>query len=292
MAGDGSAGPAPPDRADGWAYTTAAYGAATDDDVTAKSAAWLEEQAQFPFIREVGRRSAELLDLRAGAHVLEVGCGTGVFLPRLAAAVGDGGRVVGLDHSPQFLAQARSRLDGLGVPGVELVEGDALGLPFPDGTFDATHCERVLMHLGDMTAAIAEMVRVVRPGGRVVAAEVYANAAAIDVPHPLAMRRVMHELVSGIANPDAGIQLRRRFVEAGLVDVTGTVVADFEEDLDAEESTEIAALADRLTAAGEIEPHAGRAIVEAMRSQLASGTHCGTALIFVVAGSVPGDSPD
>lgn len=124
--------------------------------------AYLNDVFASPALHRITARTMALLALAPGEAVLEVGCGTGVFLPLLARAVGPGGRVVGLDHAPTFVEEARQRVavDGLAAT-VEVEEGDAYRLPFPDASFDAAHCERVLMHLDDPDAALREMARVV-----------------------------------------------------------------------------------------------------------------------------------
>jgi SAM-dependent methyltransferase len=99
--------------------------------------------------------------------VLEVGCGTGVDLPALATAVGPEGVVVGCDPSRAALAAAARR-----VPGVELVEAGAEALPFGDASFDACRIDRTLQHVPDPEAALRELARVVRPGGRLVVLEI------------------------------------------------------------------------------------------------------------------------
>lgn len=110
------------------------------------------------------------LRLRPGASVIDVGTGTGLTLPYLAAAVGRGGRVVGLDRSPAMLAGASRRAPA---PPVELVEADATHLPFEDGSFDAAVSTYGLTAIAGIDAALDEMVRVVRPGGRLVVADVH-----------------------------------------------------------------------------------------------------------------------
>jgi ubiquinone/menaquinone biosynthesis C-methylase UbiE len=136
-------------------FTSEAYAATNDDAATRAAVQWLEEQAVHPFLREVAERSLVRMALQPGESVLDVGCGTGVFLPGLAALVGPEGRVVGLDHSAAFLEEAQKRLADASISDqVELVEGDAHNLPFLDATFDAAHCERVLMHLPDPAQAI------------------------------------------------------------------------------------------------------------------------------------------
>lgn len=272
-------------------FTSQAYEATNDQDATQAAADWLEAQSVHPFIREVADRSLVRLALEPGEAVLEVGCGTGVFLPSLAALVGPTGRVVGIDHAPAFLEQARDRIAGAGLADrVELAEADAHRLPFADETFDAVHCERVLMHLEDPALAIREMRRVVRPGGRVVAAEVHAAGATLAHPDPAAVRQINAILVSGMRNVEMGIDLRRHFVETGLEQVGGEVVGFFEEELDQDEAEEFTRIARELAATGALAPDRAEAVIAAMEDNRTRGTHCGLALIFIVSGRVPGGS--
>lgn len=94
-----------------------------------------------------------------GARVLEVGCGTGLILERLA----DMAEVAaGVDLSAGMLAQAKAR-------GLDVVHGTATALPFADASFDVACSFKVLAHIEDIRGAMAEMARVVRPGGHVLA---------------------------------------------------------------------------------------------------------------------------
>ncbi len=95
----------------------------------------------------------------AGRHVLEVGCGTGLVLERIAAFAQT---AKGIDLSPGMLAKARAR-------NLDVCEGSATALPFPDDTFDVTCSFKVLAHVPDIEAALSEMARVTRPGGHVIA---------------------------------------------------------------------------------------------------------------------------
>jgi ubiquinone/menaquinone biosynthesis C-methylase UbiE len=97
---------------------------------------------------------------RARGEVLEVGIGTGLNLPLYPRGV----RLTGVDLSPAMLALARRRADDLGVQ-VDLREGDAQALPFPDGSFDTVVCTLSLCAVPDDRAALQEMWRVLRPGG-------------------------------------------------------------------------------------------------------------------------------
>jgi|1186.fasta_scaffold02174_2 SAM-dependent methyltransferase len=95
-------------------------------------------------------------------RALDVGCGTGVLAGRLAAA---GWEMTGADPSEGMLDVLRER-----VPGVEAVHASGTDLPFPDGAFDLAYCVAVMHHVADpvdVRATLGEMVRVIRPGGRV-----------------------------------------------------------------------------------------------------------------------------
>lgn len=103
--------------------------------------------------------------LREGDRVLDVACGTGALALAAAGVVGPSGSVVGLDASPEMLAVARrkpSRIDWL--------EGKAEALPLPDAGFDAVVSQFGMMFFDDRPRALREMVRVLKPGGRLAVA--------------------------------------------------------------------------------------------------------------------------
>jgi SAM-dependent methyltransferase len=118
--------------------------------------------------RRADRRAALFVEhggLRPGQKVLELGCGTGVFLEKVAAGGAD---ITGIDLSEDLLAQARARLAG--VANVTLDRGNAEELPYPDDHFDAAYGSSILHHL-DLEAALRAVHRVLKPGGRLVFAE-------------------------------------------------------------------------------------------------------------------------
>ncbi len=102
----------------------------------------------------------EWIGARAQGRVLEVAVGTGRSLPFYPTGV----QLVGVDLSPRMLAQTRARAAELGIP-IELHEGDAERLPFPDGSFDTVVSELALCSIPRPDAAIAEFARVLVPGG-------------------------------------------------------------------------------------------------------------------------------
>jgi len=114
---------------------------------------------------------------QATGEVLEVAVGTG----RNFAFYPDGVRLIGIDLSPAMLAIARARARRLGLD-VELLEGDAQALAFPDASFDTVVCTLSLCNIPDPRQAIAEMKRVLRPGGRLLLLDhVRSSVAAVRV---------------------------------------------------------------------------------------------------------------
>jgi ubiquinone/menaquinone biosynthesis C-methylase UbiE len=118
------------------------------------------------------RLSLSMLAPLGGCTVLDVGCGTGNFTRALAEEVRRGsgptpGFTVGLDLSAPMLRVAAQHRDRMRWPGLAWVRGDAQSLPFVDGCFDAVHTSAALQLVDDPNRAVAEMARVVRPGGRV-----------------------------------------------------------------------------------------------------------------------------
>lgn len=101
-------------------------------------------------------------DIRPGQTVLDVACGTGCTTREAASRVGPDGRTIGLDRNTDMLSLARKR-----AADIEWVEARAEALPFDDGTFGSVLCQFGLMFFEDKAAALAEMRRVHRPGGRI-----------------------------------------------------------------------------------------------------------------------------
>ena len=117
------------------------------------------------------RKAVRHLGLTPRDRVLEVSVGTGTNLPLMAKRVGPAGRLVGLDISPAMLARCRKKMRGEGLE-VDLVEGEAAHLPFADRAFDAVFHHGGIAEFGDRRGAIAEMMRVAKPGAKVVVCDV------------------------------------------------------------------------------------------------------------------------
>lgn len=140
-------------------------GDTSQGQVTQGAAEIYEEFFVPALFGEWAPRVADAARLTAGERVLDVACGTGVLAREAAGRVAPGGSVVGLDRNEGMLAVARRE-----APAVEWRPGIAERLPFADGSFDAVVSQFGLMFFDDRVAALAEMWRVLQPGGRLVVA--------------------------------------------------------------------------------------------------------------------------
>jgi SAM-dependent methyltransferase len=156
--------------------------------------------------------------------LLDVGCGPGSITADLAQAVAPG-RVVALDSSAEVLALARAELERRGLGSVELVTGDVAALDLPDASVDVAHAHQLLHHVPDPVAAVAEMLRVTRPGGLVAIRESDYGAFTWYPSDPRLDRWRELFLLASRANggePEAGRRLLAWVHAAGATAVTAS----------------------------------------------------------------------
>jgi demethylmenaquinone methyltransferase / 2-methoxy-6-polyprenyl-1,4-benzoquinol methylase len=122
--------------------------------------------------REWRERAADRAELEPGDAALDVCCGTGDLALALRRRAGPEGRVVGCDFSEPMLELAREKADALDLSDVEFAWADALDLPHEDESFDAVTVAFGVRNLADLPRGIAELTRVLRPGGRLVILEI------------------------------------------------------------------------------------------------------------------------
>ncbi|GAA4717336.1 methyltransferase domain-containing protein [Phytohabitans rumicis] len=176
----------------------------------------LERMAASPEIQRVRRVAQAALDPRPGQRLLDVGSGVGEVARQLAAAVAPDGEVVAVDASAAAVAVATDRHDG---SAVTYAVGDITALDFPDASFDGVRTERVLQHLADPDAAVAELARVTRPGGRVCLVDTdWTSVAGDGLPDDL-VDAIWRAVPARQHHPTMGRTLRGRLVRAGLAEV-------------------------------------------------------------------------
>jgi SAM-dependent methyltransferase len=181
---------------------------------------------------ELREHSAALLDrvgVMQGWSAVDLGCGPSGVLDLLGERVGPDGRVTGLDFNPANVVSAREFAAEHGLSNVEVVEGDARSTGFTSGAFDLVHVRTLLINVPEPAGVVAEMVRLVRPGGWVVALEPDVGASLCYPPHP-AWDRVgeIFREANKVDGADAfiGRRLPELFRQAGLVDVGVEAKAD------------------------------------------------------------------
>jgi SAM-dependent methyltransferase len=183
----------------------------------AGAVAWQERVDSWPaVVAYKALAAARLAEAGAGeGRVVDVGCGPGLDV----VAAGPG--AVGVDRSRVMAATALAR-------GAAVAVADAARLPFPGGAFAGARCDRVLHHVADPVAVVAEMARVTRPGGRVVLADPDQGTLVVEVPG--APPDLVERVVAGRRDLDYRHgTMARRFpavlLAAGLVEPTVDAVA-------------------------------------------------------------------
>jgi ubiquinone/menaquinone biosynthesis C-methylase UbiE len=139
--------------------------------------------------------------LQPGERVLDVACGTGLVTRRAAEQVGPTGAVTGVDLAPDMIDVAKAT-EGPAGAHIEWHVADAASLPLPDASYDVVLCQMGLMFMEDRTAALAEMRRVLTPGGRI----------ALNTPGKIQPAfEVMEEAIVAHISPELGGFVRAVF---------------------------------------------------------------------------------
>lgn len=132
------------------------------------SAPQIYEEYKVPVVfRPLAELTLQYVEVREGARVIDVACGTGIIGGLVAGKVGKSGKVVGVDLNPGMVDVAQ-RCSPATVAKVEWYQGDVKALPFPDASFDLAFCQQGLQFFPEKLAALEEVGRVLAPGGSII----------------------------------------------------------------------------------------------------------------------------
>ena len=166
--------------------------AGLDEAQAREHAARLELRARAESETAVRNEYIQMLGVAPGMSVLDVGCGSGAVTRALARRVAPGGHVVGMDASASMLKIARELADGSRVgENIEFNVGDSRALSLPSASFDCVLAATMLSHVPDPECALAEMVRVTRPGGPVGVFDVDGDLTLFSHPDRALTRRII-----------------------------------------------------------------------------------------------------
>lgn len=177
----------------------------------------LEARYKKRDIRRRRRLVSDALAVRAGERILDVGCGPGFYVEELLDAVGPEGAVVGIDASGPMLAAAASRCARH--HNAVFRQGEATALPVDESSFDAALCVQVLEYVADPTAALAQIHRALRPGGRAVVWDVDWATVTWHSEEPERMARVLRAWDEHLTHPSLPRTLAARLRAVGFSNV-------------------------------------------------------------------------
>lgn len=182
----------------------------------------LDQMQALDSFRAYKRMTFDLLRLAAGMKVADVGCGAGEDARALAAIAGAGGEVIGFDLSEAMIAQSRMRH---AEPGLRFVcsPSDALGLS--DNYLDGIRADRLLIHVPDPMATLDEMIRVTKPGGRIVLSEPDMPGLWFASDDYAASELIIKAIAGSCATPFLPRDLWAAFRDRSLADINYTVLA-------------------------------------------------------------------
>jgi len=204
-----------------------------DPEAVASAARRLQQLSNAPAERAARQRFLDLLAPGAGEHALDVGAGTGEISLDLLRRLQPGGTVTALDPARGLLEIAARQARNAGLDqALQLDTGDARALPYSDGQFDLALCHWVLLHVANPAEVLQEMIRVVRPGGRVMCVEVDWATLTIHPGDPDVTRRIVEANVERQVDGRMGRQLAPLFRRAGLADVRVEPIVDVDADGD------------------------------------------------------------
>lgn len=193
-----------------------------EDQFDEQASRRLESIYLTPDVVSQRERVMGLLKPQRGERALDIGCGPGLTTQALAEAVGANGDVLGVDIAAPMLAIARRRCTAM--PQVRFELCDVNALPCADASIDVALASQVYEYVDTVDAALHELARVIKPGGRVALVDTDWESAVWASHDDRRMRRVLDTWNEHIPHPQLPRTLKRRMAQAGFTAVTVTVV--------------------------------------------------------------------
>ena len=175
-----------------------------------------------PEIVNQRKQTLAALSLAPGQHVLDIGCGTGFLTEMIARHVTASGSVIAMDKSDDMVAATIERCAGISQVSVE--QGDVTALRYPEQTFDAVTCTQVLLYVAEIEKAISEMVRVLRPGGKLAVLETDWHGTVMHSAYPDITDRIYASWDRTVASPNLPRRLSSLMKNSGLNNIHATAI--------------------------------------------------------------------
>ena len=165
----------------------------------------LERSYKLPEIVRQRKQTLEALSLNSGEHVLDIGCGVGFLTQEMALKVGKSGKVIGIDQNTEMIQHAKIRCEN--ILQTKLYKGDATDLHAENETFDAVTCTQVLLYVNDVSKVLSEMMRVLKPGGRIVIVETDWRGVVLNSADDALTKKIFSAWDSAVPSPNLPVHL-------------------------------------------------------------------------------------
>ena len=246
----------------------------------------LEQRSQAPDQIQVNLNLIKAIAPIPGQRLLEVGCGTGILCRLLAPKVSPAGCVIGVDISPDLISIAQHLATQAGLANmIQWCAGNAETLPFPDASFDGVLAARLLLHVSQPEIILKELVRVVRPGSKVVVMDWDFGTVAVDHPNSELTRRILNwRCDHDGGNNWSGRQLWKRMTSAGISNLQIAPVVSIAHQTQDSLSISLFRAAQVALDGGEITSSEYEAWVDELKSAMAIGCFFASIVYFIVSG--------
>lgn len=176
----------------------------------------MQELNALSQIQNIKKNAIALLDIKPEDKVIEVGCGLGDDIVAISNLLGDQGSVIGVDRSNLMLNEARKKIQKANV---QLENADAATLRFPDNFFDIGYADRLLISQQDPDKVLGELVRVVKPHGKICITDIDLGSIVMYPYHPKLTPMLLARVQEMDTNSYIGRELKHKFIQNDLINL-------------------------------------------------------------------------